>query len=79
METFKYTIDSINQQDDILPNMTVGYAIIESCNHPYKYLYAAATMYFVPDTDMKESTWNITGSSQPCNFDASTSMFLKIL
>ena len=60
-EAFIYAINELNSRSDILPNITIGFVVIDSCVVQIKYLYAAASLYFFPDDDM-ESPWNVTGN-----------------
>ena len=45
----RYTVDTINNRTDILPNITLGYVILDSCSKDLAGL--AQTLKFVPISD----------------------------
>ena len=49
IERFKYAIDLVNARDDLLPNISLGYVIMDTCNHDLAAL--AQTLYLLPDQD----------------------------
>ncbi len=49
IESFVYAIDEINSRNDILPNITLGYVILDTCNRDLSAL--GQVMHFVPLTE----------------------------
>ncbi len=63
VEAFKFTIDEINKNETILPNITLGYYIVDTCNNDL--MIIARTMNFIsnsnyinfhPDNNMRQDT-----------------------
>ncbi|KAM9481454.1 extracellular calcium-sensing receptor-like [Clarias gariepinus] len=44
MRTMVFAVDEINQEDDLLPNISLGYIILDSCSSPTNVLRAALTL-----------------------------------
>ncbi|XP_047678769.1 vomeronasal type-2 receptor 1-like [Tachysurus fulvidraco] len=44
MRTMLFAVDEINQDDRLLPNISLGYIILDSCSSPTKVLRAALTL-----------------------------------
>ena len=47
VEAFKYAIEQLNNRDDILENITLGYVIMDTCGTDLAAL--ARSLYFIPD------------------------------
>ena len=53
IEAMKYAIIEINNNTELLPNVTIGYVFLDTCSRDIVAL--ARALYFIPDT---ERTWN---------------------
>ncbi len=47
VESFVYVIETINNRSDLLPNITLGYVILDTCMDELSAL--ARAMYLIPD------------------------------
>ena len=48
VEAVKFAIDEINERTDLLPNITIGYVFLDTCDKDLVAL--ARSLYFIPDT-----------------------------
>ena len=60
-EAMKYSFMEINNNKDILPNISLGYVMVDGCNRDIVSL--ARTLSFIPDRNM--SVWNPDNSGGP--------------
>ena len=49
IEAFKYVLDNVNARHDLLPNISLGYVVMDTCYHDLAAL--AQTLYLLPDPD----------------------------
>ena len=53
VEAFRWAIDQVNARTDLLPNITLGFAVLDDCGRDLTAL--AKSLYLIPSSDQSEN------------------------